>query len=114
MRGAGTSTPKRHGAPPPLPAPPPHRTLREDDPWLLQRVLESINSGLIVIDGDERVILYNPAAELITGCPRDEVVGQPFVDCLGPGNREVLTAELVRATSPRENREVTLFTRNGA
>ena len=33
----------------------PSRSLREDDPWLLQRIVESIASGLVVLDGDGSV-----------------------------------------------------------
>ena len=92
----------------------PGRKLREDDPWLLKRLVESINSGLIVLDGEDRVVTFNPAAELITGFAREEVMGRPFAECLGAGNHEIITSELSRSSSPRENREVTLLTRTGA
>lgn len=88
--------------------------MREDDPWLLQRLVESIHSGLIVLDGEDRVITFNAAAESITGYRREELRGRPISECMGEANRDALLSELARTTSPLENREVTLTTRSGA
>ena len=96
-------------------AAPPYRPgLSADDPWLLRRIVESMTSGLVVLDEADRVVIFNAAAETITGFGRDEVVGKLFHDCLGAANRRVLLSELGRATPPRENREVTLTSRTGA
>jgi len=86
------------------------RSLRENDPWLLRRLVESINSGLIVLDGEDRVVTFNGAAESITGFRRDDVRGQRMSEALGEANSDVLRTELARATSPLENREFTLIT----
>ena len=64
------------------------RVLEKDDPWLLGRIRESIQSGLAVLDSNHRIISFNRAAEKITGFDRSEVQGQPLVEALGEANRE--------------------------
>ena len=90
------------------------RPLREDDPWLLKRVVESLNSGLIVLNDGGHVVAFNAAAEIITGFRRDDAIGRPLAECLGWVNRELIATEFERSTSPRENREVTVITAEGA
>jgi PAS domain S-box-containing protein len=51
------------------------------------RVLETIADGVVLLDNDEVVTLWNAAAEQITGVSRDEVVGRKAVDAL-PGYRQ--------------------------
>jgi PAS domain S-box-containing protein len=46
------------------------------------RVLETIADGVVLLDTDGRVLLWNAAAEAITGLRRDEVVGRMAVDAL--------------------------------
>lgn len=41
-------------------------------------MLASIGDGLVAIDKDWKITLWNPAASLITGWQKDEAVGKPF------------------------------------
>jgi PAS domain S-box-containing protein len=43
-------------------------------------ILDSINEGVFTVDGDWRITSFNPAAEKITGVPRDEALGQRCSD----------------------------------
>ena len=90
------------------------RTLSADDPWLLARISESINSGLVVVDDKGLIVSFNRAAEDITGYQRDRVQGQPLSEALGEANREVLEGgELLTLTSGLQNRELIIQTRHG-
>ena len=51
------------------------------------RALETIADGVVLLDRDGVVLLWNQAAETITGRPRSEVVGRKAVDAL-PGYAE--------------------------
>lgn len=42
---------------------------------LLAGTMETLPAGVFVLDGDGRVVLWNAAAELLTGWPRAEVLG---------------------------------------
>jgi PAS domain S-box-containing protein len=48
------------------------------------RVLETIADGVVLVDRDGRVLLWNAAAEAITGIPASAVVGRPATEAL-PG-----------------------------
>jgi PAS domain S-box-containing protein len=48
------------------------------------RALETIADGVLLLDSDGVVLLWNHAAEVITGLPRSEIVGRPAADAL-PG-----------------------------
>jgi len=51
------------------------------------RALETIADGVVLIDSDERVLLWNDAAVQITGIPEPDVVGRPAGEVL-PGYEE--------------------------
>jgi PAS domain S-box-containing protein len=53
------------------------------------RALETIADGVVLIDNDEVVVLWNSAAEQITGLPRGELVGRKAAAAL-PGYRETV------------------------
>ena len=82
-------------------------------PRLGLQILESLNSGLIVTDIEEKIILFNSAAELITGYDKDSVLGKPLREALGEKNRESLTRELSMLSSRFENRESELEMKSG-
>lgn len=50
-------------------------TILRDKTNLSNHILQSINSGVIVIDKDAKIILFNKAAEEITGYTSDELIG---------------------------------------
>jgi PAS domain S-box-containing protein len=47
-----------------------------------QAILSSIGDGVFVVDSSGKVILFNKAAELITGFSAQEVLGRPYKDVL--------------------------------
>ncbi|HEV2592799.1 MAG TPA: ATP-binding protein [Gaiellaceae bacterium] len=57
------------------------------------RVLETIADGVVLLDNDENVVLWNSAAAAITGLPADRVIGKRAPDVL-PGYEQNI--ELVR------------------
>jgi len=57
---------------------------REGVKEYLYNILESLNSGVVVVDGKGRVTTFNRAAELITGIAKGEVEGKYFNQTLKP------------------------------
>jgi len=49
---------------------------------LNQHVIDSLPSGLATTDPDERILMFNRAAEVITGVPFQAAVGRPIGDLL--------------------------------
>ncbi|MCF8062495.1 MAG: PAS domain S-box protein [Deltaproteobacteria bacterium] len=49
---------------------------------LNERIVQSIASGLITVDGGGRVILFNPAAESVFGITAEEANGRPLTELL--------------------------------
>jgi len=47
-----------------------------------EAILANVADGIIAVDRDDRVVLWNAAAEQITGVPREEAVGRRSVDVL--------------------------------
>lgn len=48
------------------------------------RALETIADGVVLLDNDERVLLWNNAAEAMTGLPATDIIGRPAREAL-PG-----------------------------
>lgn len=44
------------------------------------QILENVNSGVMVIDSDYKVLVFNDAAEKITGYSEDEILGMKLLD----------------------------------
>ena len=74
---------------------------------LMDDVFESIASGVITIDNEDRVGLYNQAAHVILNVPRESVVNRTFGEALTDvaGELEVLVEE-VRRSQQVVSREV--------
>jgi PAS domain S-box-containing protein len=51
---------------------------------LMEAALDVYPEGLALLDGDERVVLWNRAAEQMTGHPGAEVVGRRLPEALEP------------------------------
>ena len=66
---------------------------RLEDEHHRREVIESLDEGMSVVDGDGRVTLWNDALERIVGCPRERALG-PFTRWRSAGARPT---ELPRA-----------------
>ncbi len=55
---------------------------------LPERILDSIDLGILVIDNRERLILINPSAQAATGWSESQAKGRPYADILR-GEREL-------------------------
>jgi PAS domain S-box-containing protein len=51
----------------------------------LNNILESLISGVLVINLEEKITLFNRAAEEITGYKADEVLNRPYLEVMGKG-----------------------------
>ena len=49
----------------------------------LNNILESLTSGVLVVNLEEKITLFNRAAEEITGYKADEVLNRPYVEIMG-------------------------------
>jgi diguanylate cyclase (GGDEF)-like protein/PAS domain S-box-containing protein len=54
---------------------------------LVEAALDAYPEGVVLLDGDELVVFWNRAAELITGYPGAEVIGRRLPDALEPLSR---------------------------
>ncbi len=81
--------------------------------YLLGRLLENSKVAITVVDTKGNLILFNRAAELLTGYTREEVMGQTV--SIFYESREELEriAKTVMEHGKVENREVTLLTKDG-
>jgi len=90
-----------------------HRT----DLFFLRALLDSLNDGVISLDGRSRIVEWNRGAEHIFGYLRDEVLGKTLVRLIGgPRSREV--ARVVRNVREHNrtyvNMEAVRFRRDGS
>jgi len=67
-----------------------------DSEQRLSRILESAMDAIVTMDEDERIVLFNAAAEKVFRCSAAEAVGRPFGRFLSDGFRTAL-ASYVRA-----------------
>jgi len=68
-----------------------------DDPEIFQSVLESMQTGVYLIDRNRRIRFWNEGAERITGYIRQDVIGRSlrdhFLAASGPAKDEVTEAD---------------------
>ncbi|MFY4776242.1 sigma 54-interacting transcriptional regulator [Metabacillus sp. RGM 3146] len=64
-------------------------------------IFDSTNDGMIVIDANEKIILFNRMAELITGCSRHEVMGKDIMDVI-PSS---MLPKILQKREPEYNQE---------
>ena len=63
-------------------------TALEEQRRRLAGIVNSSSDGIITVDGDHRIVVFNPAAEQMFGCPAENALGQPlprFIPALSPG-----------------------------
>ena len=58
-----------------------------DKPEIYRRILESLQTGIYLVDNDQKILFWNDGAERITGHLRQDVLGRFCVDDL-LGNRD--------------------------
>jgi two-component system sensor histidine kinase PilS (NtrC family) len=71
---------------------------------LNERIIQSITSGLMTLDGDGKILLFNPAAEKIFSVRANRVVGKKVLDVL-PGLKgvDILRPPLTQDPSRHES-----------
>lgn len=58
--------------------------------------VETAKSAIIAVDGEGRIILFNPAAEKIFGHPREEIINREFSSLFPERYKDTIRAELGR------------------
>jgi len=72
----------------------------------LTNILESMTSGVVVVDLDGRITVYNKAAEQITGYKSKQILGTPYLKYLGRNLKERQTPLFtLRTAIPLRNEE---------
>jgi len=81
-------------------------------------LFNSIQSGIIVVDADTKLIIdANPAALFMIGVSRDKVIGHPCKTYLCAENCDgcpIMTANLADGIEDVENTEIVLHRRDGS
>jgi PAS domain S-box-containing protein len=77
--------------------------------------IDSASDGIVVLDGEGRVLYMNRAAEEVTGYARDGLAGRPLTQIVLEVHRPKLEAEIVHATraEPVDNFDLELVTTSG-
>ena len=77
--------------------------------------IDSASDGIVVLDGEGRVLYMNRAAEEVTGYARDGLAGRPLTQIVPEVHRAKLEAEIVHATraEPVDNFDLELVTTSG-
>jgi len=80
----------------------------------LTNILESLSSGVLVVDTEGRITLFNRGAEIITGIPVIEATGRHYRDVMGAETPEELTPLWTLENGElRQNMEKPIRSRNG-
>jgi PAS domain S-box-containing protein len=77
--------------------------------------IDSASDGIVVLDGEGRVLYMNRAAEEVTGYARDGLAGRELWQIVPEGHRAKLQAEIVHAVAaePVDNFDLELITTSG-
>lgn len=75
----------------------------------LEKILQDISAGILVTDGDFRIIWANAFEEKYYGKPLAELLGGSVVDCHKPENREKIEDFLQQF----QRGEMKVFTKTG-
>ncbi|MBI2505339.1 MAG: PAS domain S-box protein [Candidatus Latescibacteria bacterium] len=80
----------------------------------LNNILESMSGGVLVVDLDGNITLFNQAAEGITGLPQQEVQGHPYAQVIGlDAGRELSVLHTLETYQSLINQEKNLQLTNG-
>ena len=80
----------------------------------LNNILESLSGGVLVVDLDGKITLFNEAAETISGCSQDDVIGKPYAEVIGvDAGRERTVLHTLDCGSALINQEKTLSRTDG-
>jgi len=80
----------------------------------LEYILKSMNMGVVVLNLDGIVSMFNPAAAEITGYSSEEIVGKPYSSFLGKDVAEEVTPLLtLHQGIEKTNKEKIIYTKNG-
>lgn len=82
---------------------------------LYHSIMESVAEGIMAVDVDRNITAFNPAAEAITGIPRDEAIGRKCFDVLRADACED-RCPVLEAMATRDivaNRRVTILNSGG-
>ena len=80
----------------------------------LKNILESLTSGVLAIDLDGKITLFNQAAEDILSYRAEEVIGRPYTEVMGRGVEERLTLPFVlKCQKFHVNEEKEIYSKNG-
>jgi PAS domain S-box-containing protein len=80
----------------------------------LNNILESMSGGVLVVDLEGNITLFNQAAEGITGLPQQEVLGYPYAQVIGlDAGRELSVLHTLESYHSLINREKNLQLANG-
>ena len=80
----------------------------------LHNVLESMGSGVIAVDTDGRITMFNAAAEHMTDYRRSEIVGRPYREVFANGDEDLPAILLALETErPHVFKEHALHRRDG-
>lgn len=77
-------------------------------------ILESLTSGVLVVDLEGRITLFNKAAEQITGYQAHEVLGKSYLEIIGKNlDRELTALQTLKTKIPHINEEKKVVNRKG-
>jgi PAS domain S-box-containing protein len=80
----------------------------------LNNILESLTSGVLAINLDGNITLFNRAAEEMLGYKSDEVLGKSYAEIIGKGTKEECTATyLLKSKTTLVNQEKEICTKDG-
>src|SRR3970040_642241 len=81
----------------------------------LKNILESLTSGVLVIDLAGKITMFNKAAEDITGYKASEIVGKPYSEIIGKNvDKELSALNTLKTQSAHINEERELTNKKGA
>jgi len=85
---------------------------------LATALFKAVQAGIVVVDADTKTIIdINPAACIMIGFQREEVIGKECKDYLCAEDCDgcpVMTANLAEGVEDIENKEITLHRRDGS